>query len=87
MSLTVIVKPTHNCNLRCKYCYVPDSAEQGLMDDITLANTIEKTVKYVGKVDGPDNKNPRTHFIWHGGEPLLMGINFFQKIVDIENPL
>lgn len=81
MGLTAIVKPTHDCNLKCRYCYVPETAEQGRMDDKTLENTITKITKFNGK------KNGATHFIWHGGEPLLMGVEFFEKIVEIEKPL
>lgn len=81
MGITAIVKPTHDCNLRCRYCYVPENAEQGKMDEKTLENTITKVTKFNGK------KNGATHFLWHGGEPLLIGLDFFEKIVEIETPL
>ena len=29
--ISVIVKPTHECNLSCRYCYVEESAEKGRM--------------------------------------------------------
>ncbi len=86
MTLTAIVKPTHDCNLACKYCYVSDAAEQGMMNDITLANAIEKTTVYNGR-ERPDGSKIETHFIWHGGEPLTAGLPFFQKIAEIEKPL
>ncbi len=86
MPLTAIVKPTHDCNLACKYCYVPDTAEQGTMDEKTLANTIEKVTLFNGK-ERPDGSKIETHFIWHGGEPLLRGLPFFQRIVEIEREL
>jgi len=31
MGLTAIVKPTHDCNLACKYCYIDEKAENGRM--------------------------------------------------------
>jgi uncharacterized protein len=83
---TAIVKPTHDCNLACKYCYVPENAEQGTMDDKALANTIEKFTLFNGK-ERHDGNKIESHFIWHGGEPLLMGLPFFQKVVEIEKPL
>ncbi len=86
VTLTAIVKPTHDCNLACKYCYVSDTAEQGMMNDVTLANAIEKTTVYNGR-ERPDGSKIETHFIWHGGEPLIAGIRFFQKIAEIERPL
>ena len=38
---TVIMKPTHSCNLACKYCYIEESAEKGVMSQTTLENSIE----------------------------------------------
>lgn len=77
---TVIVKPTHNCNMRCRYCYIPPTAERGRMSSLTLQNTIEKPTRFTGK-------KFETHFIWHGGEPLLVGLPFYQKAVQIEGKL
>tara|TARA_Y100000310_G_C20691377_1_gene822475 strand:+ start:2277 stop:3398 length:1122 start_codon:yes stop_codon:yes gene_type:complete len=77
---TVIMKPTHSCNLACKYCYIEDGAEQGIMDKTTLKNSIEKIVHFNGGEKG-------THFIWHGGEPILMGVEFFENILSIQKNL
>jgi uncharacterized protein len=77
---TVIMKPTHSCNLACKYCYIEESAEKGVMSQTTLENSIEKIVLFNGE-------EKETHFIWHGGEPLLMGIDFFENIRDIQKNL
>lgn len=76
--LTIVIKPTHNCNLVCEYCYVSEYAASGRMDEETLENSITKIVEFNGK-------NRESHFIWHGGEPLLMGLKFFQKISEIED--
>lgn len=75
MSLTAIVKPTNDCNLACKYCYVEDCAEKGYMDVDTLANTINKIVEF---------RQGDVHFLWHGGEPLLAGIQFYRKVEEIQ---
>lgn len=32
----------------------------------------------------PDEKQKSVHFIWHGGEPLLAGFDFFQKAIDLQ---
>jgi uncharacterized protein len=79
--VTVIVKPLVDCNLRCVYCYEAKSPYQGMrMDYDTLRNVIIKFARY----NGP---NVNTQFIWHGGEPLLMGLRFFQRIVEIQQEL
>ncbi len=75
MNLQIIVKPTHECNLNCKYCYLEDSAEKGRMSESLLAQTIEKVSDYT----------ENSHWIWHGGEPLLMGIDFYRSVKDIQD--
>jgi uncharacterized protein len=70
-SITAIVKPTSECNLACKYCYVENSSEKGRMSDETLELLLEN----LGEV----NKGKRSEIIWHGGEPLVMGLDFYQK--------
>jgi len=79
MGLTAIVKPTHNCNLRCKYCYLEDGAENGMMNKETLQNTIEQVSEA--------SENNAAHFIWHGGEPLLAGLDFFRNAARISRKL
>lgn len=73
--LSIIAKPTHECNLRCKYCYLEDGAENGRMSEQILAQSIEKVSDYADD----------SHWIWHGGEPLLMGLDFFKIIKDIQD--
>ena len=72
--ITVIAKPTHGCNLGCKYCYVSPEAEKGVMSEQTLENMIDKVVSLHEKVN----------FIWHGGEPLLMPLDFYRHAVELQ---
>ncbi|MDD5704342.1 MAG: radical SAM protein [Kiritimatiellae bacterium] len=73
--ITVIAKPTHDCNLRCGYCYIEPGAERGRMDERTALNVMEGFARH--------SHDHRAHFIWHGGEPLLCGIAFFEFVADI----
>lgn len=73
--LTIIAKPTHSCNLNCKYCYLENSAENGKMSETLLAQSIQKVSDFA----------ENSHWIWHGGEPLLMGIDFYKSVKDIQN--
>ncbi len=77
--ITAIVKPTHACNLSCKYCYVGKEAEQGRMDQSTL----EKVISQLSAL--PRIKD--VHFIWHGGEPLTMGLGFYMEVAKIQDTL
>jgi uncharacterized protein len=77
--ITLILKPLVDCNLNCKYCYISADPHNGMrMDRGTLRNVIGRFLSYGGPERG-------VHFIWHGGEPLLMGREFFQDVVEIQS--
>jgi uncharacterized protein len=67
--LTAIVQATDGCNLRCKYCYVGETIRRDMSKE-TLRNLIFKMRDYAG--------DKHVSIIWHGGEPLLRGINFYK---------
>ena len=75
--ICVIVKVTHSCNLDCIYCYTNPKAEKGIMDFETLENMIIK-------FSVANNQNQPIKFIWHGGEPLLAGLDFYKKVFEIQ---
>ncbi|MFA5230343.1 MAG: radical SAM protein [Candidatus Paceibacterota bacterium] len=62
------------CNLKCSYCfYNPlDQQKKTIMSDDTLERLIQQ---YLSINQG------HFSFIWHGGEPLLLGIEYFDKII------
>lgn len=72
---TVIVKVTHSCNLNCKYCCVGDVAEHHVMTAATLDNLFKKL---------SDNCAEST-IIWHGGEPLIVGLHFYEKVIEMQS--
>jgi uncharacterized protein len=79
----VFVKPTGAlCNLNCEYCYYLNKTllypenESFLMPDIILEEYIVQHIEA--------STEPVIQFSWHGGEPLLMGLKYFQKIVAIQ---
>lgn len=75
VKLTVIVKPTHTCNMACRYCYLDHQAEQGMMDYNILENLVNKTLE----------NHDSVHFIWHGGEPLLISLDFYKRAAELQN--
>lgn len=78
--LSLLVKPVSaDCNmLRCQYCFYlretdPYRLEEGrLMDEATLRAMISGYMKSSGNC---------ASFGWQGGEPLLAGLDFFQRVV------
>lgn len=78
----LMLKPAGSaCNLACEYCYYlgkralyPHGACR--MDDATLERTI---AGYLGAHPGGE-----VTFGWQGGEPLLMGREFFTRALDLQ---
>jgi len=69
------------CNLACAYCfYLEKSAlfpqQHTRMDEETLERVI---AAYLGAHPGPE-----VVFGWQGGEPLLMGLDFFKHAVELQ---
>lgn len=78
----VMVKP-HGpiCNLDCAYCYYlekeklyPGSSFR--MNDRVLEAAIRQHLRA--------QRSGHVHFHWQGGEPLLMGLDFYQRAVELQ---
>lgn len=78
--ITVIIKTTFDCNLACLYCYEGKKPKHTQIDLQTVENTITKFAQFYPP-------NVHISFIWHGGEPLLMGLGFFKSVLRIQEPL
>lgn len=77
--LTLILKPTVLCNCSCRYCITPISIPKERMD----IGVFEAFCKKLAKSNEYDN----FFFIWHGGEPLLMGISFYEQVIEIQRSI
>ena len=73
----IIIKVNGNCNLNCTYCYythhqLPEWKTIYNLDLLDL--TFNKLADYTDKVI----------ICWHGGEPLLNGLDYFRKAMEIQ---
>lgn len=74
--ITVLLKPTEECNIRCKYCYHADTKyTKGRMSIEMFEEIIEKISRSYDHIT----------LTFHGGEPLLMGYDFYVKAFEIIN--
>jgi uncharacterized protein len=70
------------CNLDCAYCFYLEkenlygAGKSFKMPDDVLESFIRQ---YIQSQD-----SPTIHFAWQGGEPTLMGIPFFQRVVELQ---
>lgn len=78
--ITLILKLTESCNYQCCFCrYANHTEEHSVMDVVTVQEYIEKALKY-----NIEQKHLGLKIVFHGGEPLLWGIERFQQIMDFE---
>ena len=69
------------CNLRCNYCYYLE--KRGLYEgsaQVMSDETLERFIKeYIAA-----QTTPEALFIWHGGEPLLRSIAFYERVMELQ---
>ena len=75
MWIALQVKPVgENCNSNCIYCYNPKKkADLGIMTTDVLDFLIKTYIEY-----SPQHLT----FSWHGGEPMIAGLPFYEKVVE-----
>jgi uncharacterized protein len=83
MDFQVFVKPAGAaCNLACRYCYYLEKAELHPAAGVPRmpADLLESyIVQHLEASDGPV-----TRFSWHGGEPTVLGLEYFQEIIQLQ---
>jgi len=78
---TLLIKPAGpDCNLDCKYCFY--ASRQRLFGD--RPHRMSEHVLDNMIADYLSLRLPVSSFAWQGGEPTLMGLNFFQQVVALQ---
>lgn len=79
----VFVKPIGSaCNLNCRYCYYLKTGalyagdETLRMPDDLLERYIQQHLQAC--------PTPTVFFAWHGGEPTLLGVDYFRRVVALQ---
>ena len=78
---TLLIKPSgSDCNVDCKYCFYKNRApEVGRGRQRMSDEVLEKLVK-----DYMQLHFALAGFAWQGGEPTLMGLDFYKKVVELQ---
>ncbi len=79
---SVLVKPTGpDCNLNCTYCFYlekaglfPETSRHRMSDEVQ-----EEMIRQVMQQSGN-----AVSIAWQGGEPALMGLDFYKRAVELE---
>ena len=80
----IFVKPVGPiCNLSCRYCYYlgkktlfPENNHFLMADELLEKYVIQHILA---------TSETNISFSWHGGEPLLAGIDFFRKVITLQH--
>ena len=78
----MLAKPTGAiCNLACSYCFFLDKellypGSRFRMSDEVLENYIRQLIEA--------HRSPQVTVAWQGGEPTLMGIDFFRRAIELQ---
>jgi len=79
-TINLLIKPVSgNCNLRCSYCFYSNVIHNrvtksfGFMDERTISIILEKVL---------NEANNELNIAFQGGEPTLIGLPFYKKVVD-----
>jgi len=82
-SFHVMTKPIGPiCNLDCKYCYYLEKEnlfpanENFKMQEDVLETYIRQYITGQASAD--------VNFAWQGGEPTLLGVEYFRKVVELQ---
>lgn len=79
----IMAKPTGPiCNLDCRYCFYleKENLYPGKSDWAMSEEVLETYIReYIAA-----QSMPQVSFAWQGGEPTLLGVEFFQKAVELQ---
>lgn len=79
---SLLVKPASaDCNLRCPYCFYLDRSS--LYPETTVHRMSDSVLdRMIASYMSTDQ--PAYSFGWQGGEPTLMGTDFFRRVTDLQ---
>lgn len=81
--LYVMAKPVgSSCNMACEYCYYLEKSD--LYDTTSRHAMSEETLElYIRQYIGSQTADS-VQFVWHGGEPVVRGLDFYRRAVELQ---
>lgn len=82
LRFNMMFKPVGSlCNLNCAYCYYLDKSDNYDKKSVMPLDILEKCIKEYFEI----NDTEEVIFDWHGGEPLMLGVEYFENVVRLQN--
>jgi uncharacterized protein len=70
------------CNLNCTYCYYLE--KQKLYPGSSFRMTDELLERFIRQYISVQ-QSPVISFVWQGGEPTMLGLDFYKKVVELQH--
>lgn len=80
--MTFMILPVGlRCNLSCKYCYHGVMSRKLKEIEVMPKNVLDRIIcespLFAQDID----------FLWHGGEPMLAGIDHFRQVIELQKKI
>lgn len=82
-----VIKASKLCNLRCRYCYEWDELANKERMSLALWEKLLIAVReqlHLASERYRPFGGVRTRLIWHGGEPLLLPLDYVREVIDLQ---
>jgi len=80
----VVAKPIGPvCNLNCAYCFYLE--KQALFGPYEKYRTSDDVLSAFITNYITSQPTPIVEFVWQGGEPTLLGVDFFRRVIELQN--
>ncbi len=83
-----VVKVSKLCNLRCRYCYEWEELSSRARMSFELWEQLLHSVRhYHDRQEARLGRKLETRIIWHGGEPSLLPLSYFERVLELQDKI
>jgi uncharacterized protein len=83
--LHIVAKPVGSiCNLDCDYCFYLE--KQSLYDEGANFRMSDDVLVAFIRTYIESQPTPVVEFVWQGGEPTLIGLGFYRRVIELQGP-
>jgi uncharacterized protein len=84
-SLTWVIKSSKLCNLRCSYCYEWNELSDSRRMSAELWKRVLVAIRTHNELEtARHGRVNATSIVWHGGEPLLLPLEYMQRVIGLQ---
>ncbi|NCB49607.1 MAG: radical SAM protein [Alphaproteobacteria bacterium] len=77
----VYLIPSYFCSVGCEHCYLPE--EIRAKKEVMSEEVLRQTARFLKAYASSFGKEEKITIIWHGGEPLMSPLSFYEKAIPL----